>query len=77
MDGVFELLAAQPFMAIFLVLGLGYVVGRFSLGFFSLGSTAGSLLVPNQIAMPIRIAPAAIRYEGIALSFSSSAKLCA
>src|SRR5262245_4886101 len=45
MNAVFQLLAAQPFMAIFLVLGLGYVVGRFSLGFFSLGSTAGSLLV--------------------------------
>src|SRR5262249_31006295 len=36
---------AQPFAAIFLVLGLGYVVGRISLGFFSLGSTAGSLLM--------------------------------
>jgi putative transport protein len=38
-------LAAQPFVAIFLVLGLGYLLGRMSLGFFSVGSTAGSLLV--------------------------------
>lgn len=45
MDGAFELLAAQPFMAIFFVLGLGYLAGRISLGFFSLGSTAGSLLL--------------------------------
>ena len=45
MHTAFELLAAQPFAAIFLVLGLGYVAGRLSLGFFSLGSTAGSLLV--------------------------------
>ena len=32
-------------MTIFFVLGLGYVLGRVSLGFFSVGSTAGSLLV--------------------------------
>jgi putative transport protein len=44
MDAAFHLLAAQPFVAIFFVLGLGYLVGRVSLGFFSLGSTAGSLL---------------------------------
>jgi putative transport protein len=45
MDAAFHLLVAQPFVAIFLVLGLGYLAGRLSLGFFSLGSTAGSLLV--------------------------------
>src|SRR5215471_9579825 len=32
-------------MTIFFVLGFGYLLGRVSLGFFSLGSTAGSLLV--------------------------------
>jgi putative transport protein len=41
----FQLLADQPFMTIFFVLGFGYLVGRVSLGFFSVGSTAGSLLV--------------------------------
>ena len=44
-SAVFALLAAQPFMTIFLVLGLGHLVGRVTLGFFSVGSTAGSLLV--------------------------------
>ena len=32
-------------MAIFFVLGFGYLLGRVSIGFFSVGSTAGSLLV--------------------------------
>src|SRR5262245_25785417 len=45
MHAFFQLLADQPFMTIFFVLGLGYMAGRISLGFFSLGSTAGSLLV--------------------------------
>lgn len=45
MTSFFHLLADQPFMTIFLVLGLGYLTGRVSLGFFSVGSTAGSLLV--------------------------------
>ena len=34
---VFALLAAQPFMTIFLVLGIGHLVGRVTLGFFSVG----------------------------------------
>ena len=42
---MFHLLASQPFMTIFFVLGVGYLLGRVSLGFFSLGSTAGSLMV--------------------------------
>ncbi len=41
----FQFLADQPFATIFLTLGFGYLLGRLSLGFFSLGSTAGSLLV--------------------------------
>ena len=45
MSAVFQLLAGQPFMTIFFVLGFGYLLGRVSLGFFSLGSTAGSLMV--------------------------------
>jgi putative transport protein len=42
---VFALLAQNPFMTIFFVLGFGYLLGRVSIGFFSVGSTAGSLLV--------------------------------
>jgi putative transport protein len=42
---VFTLLAHHPFMTIFFVLGFGYLLGRVSVGFFSVGSTAGSLLV--------------------------------
>jgi uncharacterized transporter YbjL len=43
-DRLFELLAAEPFVAIFLVLACGYLLGRTSIGFFSMGSTAGSIL---------------------------------
>jgi len=43
-DSFFELLAAEPFAAIFLVLACGYLVGRISIGSFSMGSTAGSVL---------------------------------
>lgn len=42
---VLQFLAGQPFVAIFFVLGFGYILGRTSLGFFSIGSTAGSMLV--------------------------------
>jgi len=47
---VFQFLADQPFVTIFVVLGLGYVLGRVSLGFFSVGSTAGSLLVALAVS---------------------------
>jgi putative transport protein len=43
-NATFGLLVSQPFVAIFFVLGAGYLLGRVSLGFFTLGSTAGSLL---------------------------------
>jgi putative transport protein len=45
LHSVFQLLAQHPFLAIFFVLGFGYLLGRVSIGFFSVGSTAGSLLV--------------------------------
>lgn len=45
MTSIFQFLTSQPFVAIFLALGLGYCLGRVSLGFFSVGSTAGSLLM--------------------------------
>jgi putative transport protein len=57
----FHLLADQPFMTIFLVLGLGYLLGRVSLGFFSLGSTAGSLLVALVVGA-LAFAVAGIRF---------------
>jgi putative transport protein len=43
--GLFLFLSHQPVVTIFLVLGLGHVVGRASIGMLSVGSTAGSLLV--------------------------------
>jgi putative transport protein len=44
MHAILQLLVDQPFLTIFLVLGCGYLIGRVSLGFFSIGSTAGCLL---------------------------------
>jgi putative transport protein len=41
----FQFLSAQGFVTLFFVLGVGHLVGRVKLGFFSPGSTAGSLLV--------------------------------
>jgi putative transport protein len=41
----FAFLADQPFITLFFVLGLGHLVGRMKVGFFSLGSTAGALTV--------------------------------
>jgi putative transport protein len=41
----FKFLAAEGFVTLFFVLGFGHIVGRLKLGFFSPGSTAGSLLV--------------------------------
>ncbi|MFC3550883.1 aspartate:alanine exchanger family transporter [Lysobacter cavernae] len=41
----FQFLADQGFITLFFVLGLGNLIGRLKIGFFSLGSTAGSMLV--------------------------------
>ena len=49
MAALCQFLAGQPFLAIFLALGLGYLLGRVSLGFFSVGSTAGSLIASLAI----------------------------
>jgi putative transport protein len=49
--GVLDFLAAQPFVLLFLTLALGTVVGRRKLGFISLGSTAGTLLVGILISL--------------------------
>jgi Predicted permease len=61
-DSLFHLLAGQPFMTIFFVLGLGYLLGRVSLGFFSVGSTAGSLLVALVVGI-LAFQLAGIRFQ--------------
>ncbi|MBW2451338.1 MAG: hypothetical protein JRF07_03175 [Deltaproteobacteria bacterium] len=38
-----ELLRAQPVLTLFLILGMGYLIGAAHLGSFSLGSVAGVL----------------------------------
>lgn len=60
--GVFQLLADQPFMTIFFVLGLGYLLGRVSVGFFSVGSTAGSLLVALGVGV-LAFETAGVRFQ--------------
>jgi len=42
---LFGFLADQPFVTVFGVLGLGHILGRLRIGFFTLGSTAGALTV--------------------------------
>ena len=49
--GTLHFLGAQPFVLLFLALALGTVVGRRKLGFISLGSTAGTLLVGILISL--------------------------
>ena len=43
-QGIQELLKAHPEIAFFLVLGLGYLLGKLSLGSFKLGAVTGTLL---------------------------------
>ena len=45
MDWVTHLLTAQPLIALFVTIGLGYFVGKLKLGNFVLGGIAGTLLV--------------------------------
>jgi putative transport protein len=49
--GTLHFLGVQPFVLLFLTLALGTVVGRRKLGFISLGSTAGTLLVGILISL--------------------------
>ena len=44
LPGIRELLQAHPEVAFFLVLGLGYLLGKLSLGTFKLGAVTGTLL---------------------------------
>lgn len=49
--GVLDFLGQQPFVLLFVTLALGTVVGRRKIGFVSLGSTAGTLLVGILISL--------------------------
>ncbi|HEY4212553.1 MAG TPA: hypothetical protein VGM84_13820 [Steroidobacteraceae bacterium] len=64
MHATFQFLALQPFVTIFLCLGFGYLLGKASLGFFSVGSTAGSLLVALLVGI------AAFEFAGIRFEIS-------
>jgi len=45
MEIIFDQLRNFPFIALFLSLGLGFFVGKFSMGKFTLGGIAGTLIV--------------------------------
>ncbi|CAN5375676.1 aspartate-alanine antiporter [soil metagenome] len=45
MDTLHHLISAQPLLALFLTIALGYVVGKLKIGSFTLGGIAGTLLV--------------------------------
>jgi len=49
--GVLHFLGVQPFVLLFLMLALGTFLGRRKLGFISLGSTAGTLLVAILVSL--------------------------
>lgn len=49
--GTLDFLGAQPFVLLFLTLALGTLAGRRKIGFLSLGSTAGTLLVGILISL--------------------------
>ncbi len=55
-------LGEQPFVLMFLVLALGTIVGRRTIGFISLGSTAGTLLAGILISLWAHLGYG-IRYE--------------
>ncbi len=45
MDSIHQLVTAQPLLALFLTIALGYLVGKIRIGGFVLGGIAGTLLV--------------------------------
>jgi hypothetical protein len=47
MDLLHRLLTAEPLLALFLTIALGYLVGKLKAGNFVLGGIAGTLLVGN------------------------------
>ncbi|MCU0870498.1 MAG: aspartate-alanine antiporter, partial [Burkholderiales bacterium] len=56
MTWIFGALRAHPELALFLALGLGYLVGRITLGGFKVGAVIGALLagvVIGQIGIPV------------------------
>ena len=60
--GVLDFLGQQPFVLLFITLAIGTVVGRRKLGFISLGSTAGTLLVGILVSLAAFLAYG-IKYE--------------
>ena len=47
MSFIIEQLRDYPFIALFLSLGLGYLIGKIKIGKFELGGISGSLLVDS------------------------------
>jgi len=45
MEVIFQQLRDFPFIALFLTLGLGFLVGKFKVGKFVLGGIAGTLII--------------------------------
>ena len=62
LGGILNFFAEQPFVLLFLVLGVGTWLGRMKLGFLSLGSTAATLLV-GIVASAVAFLLYGIRYE--------------
>src|SRR6187455_2017948 len=60
--GALQFLGDQPFVLLFLTLALGTILGRRKLGFLTLGSTAGTLLVGLVISLGAYLGYG-IRYE--------------
>ena len=58
----FQLLAKEPFLALFLALGFGHLLGRVKVRGFTLGSTASTLLVALLIS-GVAFSSAGIRFQ--------------
>ena len=52
MDLLHRLVTAEPLLALFATIALGYLVGRIKIGSFVLGGIAGTLLVGVVIGQP-------------------------
>jgi putative transport protein len=61
MTSFFQLIAKEPFLALFLCLGIGHLIGRIKIRGFTLGTTASSLLVA-LIVSAVAFETAGIRF---------------
>jgi putative transport protein len=59
LDALFHLLSKEPFLALFLSLGLGHILGRVKVRGFTLGSTASTLL------LALILSGTAFKYAGV------------